>query len=253
MAEEQQRPQRDKSPPAKRPGLLRRLLWELPWQIVGVLLASLFFSLLIEYVGLVFWWPEQGSLHARTMMNTELGYLSSNFTRSLFLSRPAVTAMGWINLGYQWLFVDSGFIGFVQGSSASSAGTDSLFARELSAGAGWLLTYLSDFLQATVYVMVVFVVRITILILSAPFFVLVVMVAMVEGLGRRDLRRFGAGYESSFLYHHAKQFIRPSLTYPCMLYLSWPAAINPNHILLPGALFLGAGITVLAATFKKYT
>ncbi|EBO9486115.1 TIGR03747 family integrating conjugative element membrane protein, partial [Salmonella enterica] len=74
MAEEQtQGTKQDASARTKRPGLLRFLLWELPWHVVGILLASLLFSLLIEYVGLIFWWPEQGSLHARGMMETELG------------------------------------------------------------------------------------------------------------------------------------------------------------------------------------
>ncbi|EBY9283479.1 TPA: TIGR03747 family integrating conjugative element membrane protein [Salmonella enterica subsp. enterica serovar Denver] len=240
------------SPPARRPGLLRFLLWELPWHIVGILLASLLFSLLIEYVGLVFWWPEQGSLHARRMMETELGYLSSHFTRSLFLSEPAVTAMHWITLGYHLVFVDSGFIRFIQQGTTDASGQSTVFMNEISAAAGWILTHLRDFLQATVYIMVVFTVRVTILLLSVPLFVMVVMVAVVEGLSRRDLRRYGAGYESSFLYHHAKRFIRPSLVCPCMIYLSWPTAIYPNLMLLPAALLLGASVTVLMSTFKKY-
>ncbi|HDC1597071.1 TPA: TIGR03747 family integrating conjugative element membrane protein [Salmonella enterica] len=254
MAEEQAKgTKQDTSPRTKRPGLLRFLLWELPWHIVGILLASLFFSLLIEYVGLIFWWPEQGSLHARGMMETELGYLSSNFTRSLFISAPAVTAMAWINLGYHWIFVDSGFIGFIsQGATAGSGSANTLLTGEILALGDWLLTHLRDFLQATVYISVVFVVRVLILVLSVPLFVMVVMVAMVEGLSRRDLRRYGAGYESSFLYHHAKRFIKPSVIYPCMLYLSWPTAIYPNMVLLPAALLLGASVTVLMSTFKKY-
>ncbi|EAM2983606.1 TIGR03747 family integrating conjugative element membrane protein [Salmonella enterica] len=254
MAEEQAKgTTQDTSPRTKRPGLLRFLLWELPWHIVGILLASLFFSLLIEYVGLIFWWPEQGSLHARGMMETELGYLSSNFTRSLFISAPAVTAMAWINLGYHWIFVDSGFIGFIsQGTAAGSGSANTLLTGEILALGDWLLTHLRDFLQATVYISVVFVVRVLILVLSVPLFVMVVMVAMVEGLSRRDLRRYGAGYESSFLYHHAKRFIKPSVIYPCMLYLSWPTAIYPNMVLLPAALLLGASVTVLMSTFKKY-
>ncbi|ELW6502836.1 TIGR03747 family integrating conjugative element membrane protein [Salmonella enterica] len=254
MAEEQAKgTTQDTSPRTKRPGLLRFLLWELPWHIVGILLASLFFSLLIEYVGLIFWWPEQGSLHARGMMETELGYLSSNFTRSLFISAPAVTAMAWINLGYHWIFVDSGFIGFIsQGAAAGSGSANTLLTGEILALGDWLLTHLRDFLQATVYISVVFVVRVLILVLSVPLFVMVVMVAMVEGLSRRDLRRYGAGYESSFLYHHAKRFIKPSVIYPCMLYLSWPTAIYPNMVLLPAALLLGASVTVLMSTFKKY-
>ncbi|EJJ1966154.1 TIGR03747 family integrating conjugative element membrane protein [Salmonella enterica] len=253
MAEEQTKgTKQDTSPRTKRPGLLRFLLWELPWHIVGILLASLFFSLLIEYVGLIFWWPEQGSLHARGMMETELGYLSSNFTRSLFISEPAVTAMAWINLGYHWIFVDSGFIDFISQGATAGSGANTLLMGEISTLVNWILTHLRDFLQATVYISVVFVVRVLILVLSVPLFVMVVMVAIVEGLSRRDLRRYGAGYESSFLYHHAKRFIKPSVIYPCMLYLSWPTAIYPNLVLLPAALLLGASVTVLMSTFKKY-
>ncbi|ENK9863515.1 TIGR03747 family integrating conjugative element membrane protein [Salmonella enterica] len=253
MAEEQtQGTKQNASARTKRPGLLRFLLWELPWHVVGILLASLLFSLLIEYVGLLFWWPEQGSLHARGMMETELGYLSSNFTRSLFVSAPAETAMTWINLGYHWIFVDSGFIRFLSRGTAVGSGPDTLLTAEISALGNWLVTHLRDFLQATVYITVVFVVRVSILVLSVPLFVMVVMVAVVEGLSRRDLRRYGAGYESSFLYHHAKRFIKPAVIYPCMLYLSWPTAIYPNLILLPAALLLGASVTVLMSTFKKY-
>ncbi|EEH8380353.1 TIGR03747 family integrating conjugative element membrane protein [Salmonella enterica subsp. enterica serovar Montevideo] len=253
MAEEQtQGTKQDSSARTKRPGVLRFLLWELPWHVVGILLASLLFSLLIEYIGLIFWWPEQGSLYARGMMETELGYLSSNFTRSLFISEPAVTAMAWINLGYHWIFVDSGFIQFLSQGTAAGRGPNTLLTGEISALGNWLLTHLRDFLQATVYITVVFVVRVSILVLSVPLFVMVVMVAMVEGLSRRDLRRYGAGYESSFLYHHAKRFIKPSVIYPCMLYLSWPTAIYPNLVLLPAALLLGASVIVLMSTFKKY-
>ncbi|EAO5494020.1 TIGR03747 family integrating conjugative element membrane protein [Salmonella enterica subsp. enterica] len=253
MAEEQRAgAQQNTSPPAKRPGLLRFLLWDLPWHIVGILLASWFFSLLIEYVGLIFWWSEQGSLHARAMMETELGYLSSDFTRSLFISEPAVTAMAWIQQGYRWLCVDSGILRFLSQATVTGHGQETFLTEGMSVVGGWLLTHLREFLQATVYITVVFVVRVTILLLSLPLFAMVVMVAMVEGLSRRDLRRYGAGYESSFLYHHARRFIRPSLICPCMLYLSWPTAIYPNLLLLPAALLLGASVTVLMSTFKKY-
>jgi len=253
MADEQDKgTKQNTSPPARRPGLLRLLLWELPWQVVGILLASLFFSLLIEYVGLIFWWPEQGSLHTRAMMETELGYLSSNFTRSLFIPAPAMTVLAWINLGYHRVFIESGFLAFISRGAASEAGDNTILTGEISAAACWLLAHLREFLQATVYISVVFLVRVAILLLSVPLFVMVVMVAVVEGLSRRDLRRYGAGYESSFLYHHAKRFIRPSLIYPCMLYLSWPVAVYPNLVLLPAALLLGASVTVLMSTFKKY-
>ena len=40
-----------------------------------------------------------------------------------------------------------------------------------------------------------------------PVFVLFTLVALVDGLVRRDLRRWGGGRESSFVYHYAKQSV----------------------------------------------
>jgi integrating conjugative element membrane protein (TIGR03747 family) len=105
---------------------------------------------------------------------------------------------------------------------------------------------------ATVYVTVITLVRVTILVLSIPLFILVVLVALTEGLGRRDIRRYGAGYESSFVYHHAKRMVKPVIYIPCMLYLSWPTAVYPNLLLLPAAILLGITVTVTTASFKKY-
>ncbi len=91
----------------------------------------------------------------------------------------------------------------------------------------------------------------TILVLSMPLFVMVLLVGMVEGFNRRDLRRYGAGYESSFVYHHAKRFVKPAFFVPCMIYLSRPSAIYPNLVLLPAALLFGLAVAVATASFKN--
>lgn len=75
-----------------------------------------------------------------------------------------------------------------------------------------------------------------ILFLSMPLFGLVIITGMVEGLVRRDLRRYGAGYESSFVCHHAKRFIKPAQYGPCMLYQAWLTAVWSNLFLLLSAL-----------------
>ncbi len=124
--------------------------------------------------------------------------------------------------------------------------------RELSDWSVWLAESLRKYLLATVYVTVTFIIRLTILVLFLPLFVMVIGVAVVEGLSRRDLRRYGAAYESSFVYHHAKRFVKPAFCVPCLLYLSWPSAVYPNLLLLPAALLLGLAITVMMSTFKKY-
>lgn len=63
----------------------------------------------------------------------------------------------------------------------------------------WLTQVTREYLMATLYVTQVFLMRVTILMLSIPLFVLTALVGIVDGIVRRDLRRYGAGYESSFL------------------------------------------------------
>ncbi|AXC68400.1 TPA: TIGR03747 family integrating conjugative element membrane protein [Salmonella enterica subsp. enterica serovar Java] len=246
MAKEESRPPQNTSPP-KKPGLLWLLLWRLPWHIAGILFASLLLSLLVEYAGLVFWWPEQGAQHARTMMETELRFLSADFTRSLVMSQPSVTVMSWVREGYRWLAEN-----IMPAGTLNNGNSGNLFTQMVAASGTWLAVQLRVFLEATLYITVVFMVRVSILLLSLPLFVMAAAVAMVEGLSLRDLRRYGAGYESSFLYHHARGLIKPSLVYPCMAYLSWPAAAYPNAFLLPSAMLFGMVLTVQASTFKKY-
>lgn len=94
--------------------------------------------------------------------------------------------------------------------------------------------------------------RADILVLSVPLFIMVSVIGIVDGLVRRDLRRYGAGYESSFVYHHAKRYVKPAMYGPCMLYLAWPTAVWPNLLLLPSAIMLGFVLTVVTGAFKKY-
>lgn len=65
------------SPPQPRPekphSLLYNVFWGWPWALIGMLLGSLMLSLLIEYTGIAFFWPEAGAAHSEAVMNTELG------------------------------------------------------------------------------------------------------------------------------------------------------------------------------------
>lgn len=240
------------SPPPKKHGLLYNLLWGWPWTLVGVLLASLFFSLVIEWAGMLFLWPEAGAMHSEQVMKTELGWLSTEFTRSLLLSQPSTTLVNAITRGYQWAFVDSGFSDWISQQYSAQLASNNAITREAGKWSAWLASQTRDYLQAAVWVTVITLIRSTILVLSVPLFVVVLLVALTEGLGRRDLRRYGAAYESSFVYHRAKALVKPALYIPCMLYLSWPTAVYPNLLLLPAAILFGLAVTVTVASFKKY-
>ncbi|MFN6817607.1 DUF4400 domain-containing protein, partial [Proteus mirabilis] len=49
-----------------------------------------------------------------------------------------------------------------------------------------------QYLLATFFVLQIVMMRVTILVLSIPLFILVIIVSVVDGLVRRDLRRYGA-------------------------------------------------------------
>ena len=86
----------------------------------------------------------------------------------------------------------------------------------------------------------------------AKFLFLAGLVAVVDGLGQRDLRRFGGGREKGQVYHLARGMVFPAFTLPWILYLSWPTPVQPGHFILPFALVFGFALWIAASSFKKY-
>ena len=87
---------------------------------------------------------------------------------------------------------------------------------------------------------------------ATPVFQLFSLVALVDGLVRRDLRRWGGGRESSFVYHYAKKAAVPLMVLTWVVYLSLPFSLHPAFIVLPFAMLFALAVTVTASTFKKY-
>ncbi len=68
------------------------------------------------------------------------------------------------------------------------------------------------------------------------------------GFVKRDLRRWGGGRESSFVYHWAKRSAMPLLILSWVICLALPFSLHPTFIVLLFAL----SVAVTASTFKKY-
>ncbi|KTB93799.1 hypothetical protein AO069_04255 [Pseudomonas syringae pv. syringae PD2774] len=231
--------------PIQRPGLIISAI-SLVLRIIGLLIASLLFSILIEFAGLLLVWGDQGWRHSQAMLTNELGWLSEQFKYSLIIQQPGHTIVQWLNFLIQWLLVKTGFADFAQQARLSSQGNG------FWSWTNQLYVSIEDFVLAAVYVAFTFVVRLTILVLATPLFLLATLTGFVEGLMRRDLRKFGAGRESSFVYHRAKRAVIPLLIVPCGIYLSLPFSLNPMAIFFPSAVMLGITTAVTATTFKKY-
>lgn len=221
----------------KRGGLFSRALG-IPFQLLAILVVSLFCSILIEWVGIYFnWWAQPGAEHARLTMEREMGWLDTEFSRSLIVSAPVETATSFIGLIHEWLFVKTGISGFLDTNQTNSG--------------GWLGSAV-DYMQAAVYVTLMTLTRVVILALTSPLFALAALVGFVDGLVRRDLRRFGAGRESAFVYHHAKKMVGPVFVVGWICYLSVPFAIHPNVFLLPCAALFCVLVSIATGSFKKY-
>ncbi len=231
--------------PIQRPGLIISAI-RLVLRIIGLLIASLLFSILIEFAGLLLFWGDQGWRHSQAMLTSELGWLSEHFKSSLLIQQPEKTIVQWLELLNKWLLVKTGFADFARQARASGQGNG------LWSWANLLYVSIEDFVLAAVYVTFTFVVRLTILALATPLFLLASFTGFVDGLMRRDLRKFGAGQESSFVYHRAKRAVIPLLVVPWGIYLSLPFSLNPIVILLPCAVILGAIVAITSTTFKKY-
>ncbi|MDR6575965.1 TIGR03747 family integrating conjugative element membrane protein [Pseudomonas extremaustralis] len=231
--------------PIQRPGVIVSVI-SLVLRIIGLLIASLLFSILIEFAGVMLLWGDQGWRHSQAMLSSELGWLSEHFKSSLILQQPGQTAVQWLDFLNQWLLVQTGFADFAQQARVSSQGNG------FWSGINQLYVSIEDFVLAAVYVTFTFVVRLTILVLATPLFLLATLTGFVDGLMRRDLRKFGAGRESSFVYHRAKRAVIPLLIVPWVIYLSLPFSLNPMTVFLPSAVMLGVTTAITAATFKKY-
>jgi len=224
----------------------------LPFRFFGVLCGSLLLCILIEWVGMHLFWPEQGWRHAQAMLHYELDQLSTHFTRSVVVQEPGRTAHRLIDEAHEWIFVRTGLMDWMQGAATQArAGADSA-SRDFRYYLGVVYVHLESYLIAAAYTLLVFLVRLLVLCLMLPLFCMVAFVGLVDGLVRRDIRRFGAGRESGFVYHRAKAALMPLLVLPWVSYLALPVSVSPLLILLPSALLLGVVVDITAGSFKKY-
>jgi len=224
----------------------------LPRRMLGVLMGSLLLSIVIECVGMYCLWPEQSWHHAQGMLDYELAQLSGQFTRSLVIQEPGHTAHQVIEGAYEWVFVKTGLLEWIEHASAQarapSQGKEQDFRYSLSQVYRWTESYLI----ATAFTLLTFLVRLLVLTLTLPLFVMAAFVGFVDGLVRRDIRKFGAGHESGFVYHRAKATLMPIAVMPWILYLTLPISVHPLLILLPCAVLLGVMANISASSFKKY-
>lgn len=222
--------------------------FSLATRFVMFLFVTLLLAIAIEWIGMVWWWSDEGIHHSERMMQRETSFLSEDFQQSLLASNPAVFARWFADNAYYWGFEWTGLasgIRYLGATPPYDAGQGRQVAHQI-------YQVVEPFVLSAVLMTQTFALRLAVLILASPVFVLFAAVGFADGLMRRDLRRWGGGRESSVAHGAARAFIIPLVMAPWMIYLALPFSLHPNFIILPCAVALGMAICVTSATFKKY-
>ncbi|MCE4281890.1 TIGR03747 family integrating conjugative element membrane protein [Xanthomonas hortorum] len=224
----------------------------LPFRLLGVLIGSLLFSIVVECVGMHLFWKDQGWRHSQQMLQSELGHLSSHFTRSMVVQEPGHTAHELVDTGYEWVFVRSGLLERMSQTAERAHAPSNGQTRNFRYYISQVYVWTESYLIAAAFTMLTFIVRLLVLVLTLPLIFTAAFVGLIDGLVRRDVRRFGAGRESSFIYHRSKASLMPLVVLPWVTYLALPISVHPLLILLPSAALLGWAVSLTAGSFKKY-
>jgi integrating conjugative element membrane protein (TIGR03747 family) len=215
---------------------------------------SWFLSILIELVGMHTLWKDKGVLHARQLIQEDLRYIAEAphslvVADTVAFSRALVARVA---IPFERLDV----VGFHQRNTAalerpvSHARAGSATLKRISNTLAHMWATLG---MVAMYTAQDTALRLAIVVFALPAFVLACLLGAVDGMVRRDLRKWGGGRESSFVYHHAKAMTYLTLGGGFSLYLAWPGGgFNPAYMVLAGTALVAWSLSLTLSSFKKY-
>lgn len=236
------------------------LLLELAFGLFFVTLFAWFIGIVIEVIGGYTIWKDEGVGHARRIVEQDLGYIAAA-PRSLLVGDTVAFServLKMVEKPYALLGA-AGWYQRFNGSQTTDATAPAKATKgsPLSKGLGnatrSMAKTASYILVISMYVAQDVLLRTAVAVFALPAFLLACLLGTIDGLVRRDLRRWGGGRESSFVYHHAKRWTVWSLTGGFGLYLSWPfGGFNPAYMVLVFTVLVAFTLSTTVAAFKKY-
>lgn len=143
-----------------------------------------------------------------------------------------------VGVTYDWVFVKTGLGDWLatQRSGLLAAVINGL----------WVLV------ETSVLGLQLFAMRVAVLVLSLPLFVVVAATAVADGLYGWLMRRTRGGRESGFIYHRAKRAVPAFLLLVWAVYLIPPISMDPRWIMPPFIVAFGIALRLRVAFFKKH-
>ncbi|EBG2007576.1 MULTISPECIES: TIGR03747 family integrating conjugative element membrane protein [unclassified Enterobacter] len=218
--------------PVRRPDLLGWIAL-LPGVLVGFCLGAWMLAIALEWLGDAFFWRNTCASHSEQVLQETWQWWRDFAGAPLWLLQALTLVSDKLQQGIATL------VHTLNGQSG-------LFWTET------VTTVIRCELLSAGNVTLTFLLRLAILLQALPLFALIIVVGLIDGLVRRDLRRFGAGHESGFVYHHARRMISSNLIATGLVWLAVPIFLEPEYVLIPGALGIGLALSATLGAFKKH-
>lgn len=204
-------------------GLWRWLRWVAALCVV-VLLIDLFFVIVI-------WDDGTQALVGLVATERQILGVDSSSVAGRFVDTTVTEA-------HEWVFVKTGLDNWL---TTQRSGLLAALIDEL-----WVLV------DTALLGLQLFAMRLAVLILSLPLFVLVGTTAVADGLYGWLMRRTGGGRESGFIYHRAKRAVPVFLLLVWAVYVIPPHPIDPRWVIPPFVVLFGIALRLRVSYFKKY-
>ncbi len=108
------------------------------------------------------------------------------------------------------------------------------------------------FLETAAYGLQLFALRLGVLALALPLFLITIFAAGTDGVTTWYKRRTNADRETGFIYHRAKRAIELTILTLAVVYLIPPIPLDPRVIIPAFSILLALAARVQVAYFKKY-
>ena len=127
-----------------------------------------------------------------------------------------------VDTGYEWVFVRSGLLERMSQTAGRARAPSHGQTRNFRYYISQVYVWTESYLIAAAFTTLTFLVRLLVLVLTLPLIFTATFVGLIDGL----VRRFGAGRESSFIYHRAKASLKPLAVLPWVTYLALPISMH---------------------------
>ena len=220
------------------------------WAMLGWLLVIIMGCILVLWLG-----SDLGLNYLNNLLNGQLYYLNT-IGHEFSVNWPINFAVTCAHFVYEWIFVKTNLIHFIQGAQQSiqQPGSINNFVNnylKLDPVINSTYPIIATYSKVIVISTELMIMKLVTLFLSLFGIALIMLVGVVDGLVQRDIRKFSGARETALLYHRAKSIALSFIIIGFFVYLILPLNIAPEFILIPTAAISAYFLMVSIKLFKK--